>query len=79
MVCVATTCVIIYWKSDQIYYPYIAHYARFDEYNSRLSIEDNHKPGSLLLQQYQTGFIQNPNKLNLTLCEIDISSIQFGY
>ena len=43
------TGVIIYWKSDQPFVIQRAHHVWFDEYNSRLSIEDKHNPGSLLL------------------------------
>ena len=49
MGCAATTGVIIYWKPDQPFIIHIAHNVCFDEYNSRLSIEDKHTPGSLLL------------------------------
>ena len=36
-----------------------AHHVWFDEYNSRLYIEDKHNPGSLLLQQYPESLIHN--------------------
>ena len=45
----ATTGVILYWKQDQQFIIHRAHHVWFDEYNSRLSIEDNHTPGLLLL------------------------------
>ena len=45
----ATTGVIIYWKLDQPFVIHRAHHIWFDEYNSRLSIEQNHTTGSLLL------------------------------
>ena len=45
----APTGVILYWKPDQTFFIHIAHHVWFDEYNSRLSIEDTYTPGSLLL------------------------------
>ena len=47
----ANTGVIIYWKPDQLFVIHRYHHVWFDEYNSHLSIEDKHTPGSLLLQQ----------------------------
>ena len=44
-----TTGVILYWKPDQPFIIHRAHHVWFDEYISRLSIEDKHTPGSLLL------------------------------
>ena len=46
----STKGVIIYWRSEQKHFIHRAHHVWFDEYNSRLSIEDNHTPGSLPLQ-----------------------------
>ena len=40
-----TTGVILYWKPDQLFIIHRAHHVWFDEYNSRLSIEDKHTPG----------------------------------
>ena len=37
---IATTGVILYWKPDQPFIIHRAHNVWFDEYNSRLSIED---------------------------------------
>ena len=51
MVYAATAVVILYWKPYQPFIIHRAHHVWFDEYNSRLSIEDNHTPGSLLLRQ----------------------------
>ena len=45
----ATTGVILYWKLDKPFVIHRAHHFWFDEYNSRLSIEYKHTPGSLLL------------------------------
>ena len=45
----AATGVISYWKLDQPFIIHRAHHVWFDEYNSSLSIEDKHTPGSLLL------------------------------
>ena len=49
---VATTGVILYWNPDQNFVIHGSHHDCLDEYNYRLSIEYNHNPGSLLLQQY---------------------------
>ena len=48
----ATTRVILYYKPYQPFVIHISHHVWFDKNNSRLSIEENHNPGSLLLQQY---------------------------
>ena len=49
----------------------------FNRYNSRLSIEYNHTPGSLLLQQYPEIIIHNSDLLNFILCELELSSTPF--
>ena len=41
-----TTGVIIYWKPYQPFVIHRSHHVWFDEYNSRLSIEDKHTTGS---------------------------------
>ena len=46
----------------------------FEEYNSCLSIEDNHTLGYLPLQQYPESIIHDSVLLNLTPCELDIKS-----
>ena len=48
----ATTGVIIYWKTDQPFVIHRAHHVWFDEYNSRISIEDKNTPCHLLLRKY---------------------------
>ena len=47
----ATTGVNIYWKPYQHFFIHIDHHVWFYEYNSRLSIEEAHTPGSLPLQK----------------------------
>ena len=42
----ATIEIILYWKPDQPFNIHRAHHVLFDEYNSRLSIEDEHTPSS---------------------------------
>ena len=79
MGCASTTGVIIYCKPDQIFVIHRSHNIWFDEYNPRLSIEDKHTPGSLLLQQYPERFIHNSDLLNLIPCELDITSTPFRY
>ena len=55
----ATAGVILYWRPDHKFIIHRAHHVWFDEYNYRLYIEDNHTPGSLLLQQYPEGHIHD--------------------
>ena len=69
--------VILYWKPDQPFIIHRAHHVWFDEYNSRLSIEDNHNTGSLILLQDPEGRIHNSDLLNLIPCELDITSTPF--
>ena len=61
----ATTGVIIYWKPDQPFIVHRAHHVWFDGYNYRLSIEDKHTPGSLLLRQDHKFHIHDSDLLNL--------------
>ena len=77
MVYAANTGIILSSNIDQ---PFVIHISRrvwFDEYNSRLSIEYNHTPGSLLIQQYPESYIHNADPLNLIPCELDLTSTQF--
>ena len=53
----ATTGVILYWKPDKLFVIHRSNHFWFDEYNHRLSIEDKHTPGSLLIQQDTEGRI----------------------
>ena len=55
-----------------------AHHVWFDEYNSRISIEDNHTPSYLLHCQDPEGHINNSDNLNLITCELDITSTPFS-
>ena len=52
---------------------HVAHHVWFDEYNSRLSIQYKHTPGSLLLWQDRYSDL-----LNLITCKLDITSIPFS-
>ena len=54
-----------------------AHHVWFGKYISRLSIEDNHTPGSLLLWQYPESSIHKSDLLNLISCELDLTSTPF--
>ena len=74
----ATTGFILYWNLDQIFVIHISHHVWFDEYNYRLSIEDKHTPGYLLLRQYPEGHIHESGFLNLIPCEIDLTSTPFS-
>ena len=70
--------VILYWKLDKPFFIHIAHHVWFDEYNSRLSIEYKHTPGSLLLRKDPEGQIHYSDLLNFIPCEIDITSTPFS-
>ena len=59
MGCADTAGVILYWKPYQPFILHRAHHVWFDEYTYRLSIEDKHTPGSLLLRQDPGGHIHN--------------------
>ena len=61
----ATTGVILYCNLDHNFVIHREHHVWFDEYNYRLSIENNHTPGFLLLQQYPESLIHNSYRLNL--------------
>ena len=74
----ATTVVILYWKPDQTFIIHRAYHIWFDEYNSRLYIEENHTPGSLLLRQYPEGHIHDLDLLNLIPCKLDPTSTPFS-
>ena len=74
----ANTGVIIYCNPDQPLVLHRAHHVCFDEYNSLLSIEYKHTPGSLLLQQYPESLINNSDLLNLIPCERFITSTPFS-
>ena len=64
----ATTGVILYWKPDQYFIIHGSHHVWFDEYNSCLSIEEKHTPGSLLPQKYPEVHIHDSDLLNLIPC-----------
>ena len=50
----------------------------FDEYNYSLYIEDNHTPGSLLIQQDTESNIHNSGLLNLIPFELNLTSTPFS-
>ena len=72
-----STGVILYCKPDQNIIVYRAHHVWFDEYNSCISIEDKHTPGSLVLRQYPEGHIHYSYPLNLIPCKLDLTSTPF--
>ena len=74
----ATTRVILYWKPDKPFVIHRANHVWFDEYNSRLYIEDNQTPGSLLLWQYPESNINNLDLLKFIPCEPDLTSTPFS-
>ena len=69
----ATTGVIISLKPHQHYYLHHSDYVWFGEYNYHLYTEDNHTPGSLILQQESTFFIQNLDALKFLPFELGIN------
>ena len=73
----ATTGVIIYWKPYQPFVIHISHHVWFDEYNYRLSIEYNHTPGYLLLQQDTESHVHHSDLLNLIPCKLDLTYTPF--
>ena len=74
----ATTVFVLYWKPDQPFVIQIYHHVWFDEYNYRISIEDKHTPGSLLLRQYPESRIYESDLLKLIPCELDITSTPYS-
>ena len=72
-----TTGVIIYCKLDQHFVIHRAHHVWFYKYNPRLSIEDNHNPDYLLLQQDPESHVHHSDLLNLIPCEDYLTSTQF--
>ena len=78
MVYAATTGVIIYRKIDQPFVIHIHHHVWFDGYNSRLSIEDKHTPGYLILCKDPEGPIHESDLLNLIACKLDLTSTPFS-
>ena len=74
----ANTVVILYWKPDQDFFIHRTHHVWFDEYNSRLSIEDKHATGSLLLRKQHESHTHNSDLLNLILYELDPTSTTFS-
>ena len=75
----ATTGDIIDWNPDQPFVIQISYHVWFDEYNSSLSIEDNHTPGSLLIKQYPESILHHLDSINLISYELDLISTQFFY
>ena len=61
----ATKEFIIYWKPYQTFVINRSHHVWFDTYNSRLSIEDKHTPGYLLIQKDPEVHIYDSDLLNL--------------
>ena len=78
MVYAATIGVILYWNPGQTFVIHRAHHIWYDEYNSCLSIKDNHTTGYLIPQQYPEILINNSDLLNLIPCEIYLKSTPFS-
>ena len=74
-----TTGVIIYWNLDQPFVFHRFHHVWSDEYNYRLSIENNHTPGFFLLRYYPETPIPNSDLLNFIPCELDLTYTTFSY
>ena len=69
---------IIYLKPDKTFVIHRSHHVWFNEYNSRLYIENNKTPGSLLIQQDLESIIHNSDFLNFITYEIDLTSNPFS-
>ena len=74
----ATTIFVIFRNPDQPFSIHRDHHVWFSEYNYHLSIEHNHTPGSLLLQQGPESLINNSDLLNLITCELDLTYTTFS-
>ena len=72
-----TTGVLFCCKPYQHFVIHISHHVWFGEYNYRLSIEENHTQGSLLLQQDPESIIHHSDLLNFRPCGIDLTSTPF--
>ena len=70
--------VIIYWKLDQPFFTHRSHTVWFDEYNFRLSIEDNYTPGSLILQRGTESIVHHLDLINFITFEIYLASTPFS-
>ena len=77
MVYVAHTRDIIYWKINHPFVIHRDHHVWSDEYNSRLSIEDNHTSVDLLLRQDPEIHINKSDLLNFIPCELDLTYTTF--
>ena len=75
---VATTGVILYWKTDHTFYINRSHNSWFCEYNFCLSTEDKHDPFSLLLQKNPESLLHNSDMINLIPCKLDPKSTPFS-
>ena len=69
--------VIISWKTYQTIVIHRAHHIWFDEYNNRISMEDKHTTGYLLLQQDPESHVHNADLLRFIPCELDLTSTTF--
>ena len=73
----ANTVFILYWNLDQTFSIHRYHHDWFDEYNSRLPMEENHTPGSLLLQQDSEILLHHLDLINFIPRKIDLTSTLF--
>ena len=55
-----------------------SHHVWFDEYNCRLSIEENHNLGYLLLRKDPESHIHNSDLLRLIPCKLDLTYTPFS-
>ena len=78
MVYAATTGVIIYWRKYHPFVVHVSHHVWFDEYNSSLSIEYNHTPCYLLIQQYPASIIHNSEPIMLIPYKLDLTYAPFS-
>ena len=73
-----TTGFILFWNPYQPFVVHRSHHVWYDEYHSRLSIEDKNTPGSLLLQKVPEIHVHNSDILNSIPCELDLTSYPFS-
>ena len=73
----ANTGFIIYCNPYHTFFIRRSRHVWFDGYNSHVSIEDNHTPGYLILQQYPEILNHNSDLLNFIPRELDLTYTTF--
>ena len=78
MVYTATTGLIFYLKLDHPFVIHRAHHVYFYEFNSLISIEDNHTTGSLLLWKDPEGNFHESDLIKFIPYELDLTYTPFS-